>query len=92
VVYADDNGSPGEMLGFSPVFMGFNVDVFVKIDPEKTIPMLFAMLHEDAGQEGVFEFPGVDEPVIVSGEVVSKAFPASDPFVEPFGLPEDIGK
>jgi hypothetical protein len=49
------------------------------------------MLHEDAGQEGVFEFPGVDVPFF-NGEVVSKAFPASDPFVEPFGLPEDIGK
>jgi hypothetical protein len=35
VVYAEENDSPGEVLGFSPVFMVFNVDVFVTINPEK---------------------------------------------------------
>ncbi|MBP8110488.1 MAG: SRPBCC family protein, partial [Caldilineaceae bacterium] len=35
---------------------------------------LFAMLHADAGEPGVYEFPGADGPVVVDGAPVSPAF------------------
>jgi uncharacterized protein YraI len=35
---------------------------------------LFAMLHADAGEPGVYEFPGADGPVVVDGAPVSPGF------------------
>ncbi len=39
---------------------------------------LFAMLHADAGEPGVYEFPGADGPVVVDGAPVSPAFLVMD--------------
>ena len=73
-IHADDNGSPGPIIGFSPVEPGTNDDVVVELDMDQATPTLYAMLHVDLGTRGTHEFPGPDLPVQVDGQVVVQAF------------------
>jgi predicted lipoprotein with Yx(FWY)xxD motif len=77
VIHIDDQGNPGEVIGFAPVRPGHNPNLAVKIDPAKATPVLFAMLHVDAGTVGTYEFPGPDIPAMENGQMVSPAFQAS---------------
>lgn len=74
VIHADNNGSPGTVLGYTAVKTGVNKDVVVTLDDSEATPVLYAMLHLDAGQAGVYEFPGTDAPVMVDGAMVSPTF------------------
>lgn len=78
VIHADDGeGAPGPVIGFRQVPRGANTDVVVDIDTEAATPTLFAMLHFDTGDEGVYEFgtvEGADVPVMVDGNVVNVGF------------------
>ena len=62
VIHADDEGKPGQILGYSSVSKGYNNNVVVDIDSSAVTQRLFAMLHTDKGIMGSFEFPGVDIP------------------------------
>ncbi|MBK9613795.1 hypothetical protein [Candidatus Amarobacter glycogenicus] len=62
-----------EVLGFSAVAPGTTPDVEVTIDPLAATDRLTAMLHVDAGTEGEFEFPGVDEPLRGDTAVISQS-------------------
>lgn len=78
VVHADNDGSPGPVIGFAPVSDGLNTDVMVALDSEGLTPTLWPMLHVDTGAEGVYEFgevEGADGPVMVDGNVL--VFPIS---------------
>ncbi len=68
------DGSPGEEIGYAAVKDGVNNGVFVTIDPSKATPVLIAMLHADAGQIGMYEYPGPDSPVLVNGQMVGPTF------------------
>lgn len=61
VIFSDDDGQPGEVLGQTPLAGGVHDDVSVTVDPLAATSTLHARLHLDAGAEGVFEFPGEDE-------------------------------
>lgn len=74
VIHADDNGSPGPVLGHSAVTDGVNENVVVQLDAAGRTETLHAMLHTDAGTEGTYEFPGADTPVTVDGNVVNVPF------------------
>lgn len=74
VIHADANGAPAADIGHAPVKAGTTSDLVVKIDVTKATPKLYAMLHIDAGQIGVYEFPGADVPVQVNGKVVNVGF------------------
>jgi hypothetical protein len=74
VIHADDAGSPGPVIGYSPVVDGENANVVVEVDPAQATAVLYAMLHTDAGTAGTYEFPGEDGPVMVDGQVVTPAF------------------
>jgi hypothetical protein len=74
VIHADANGGPGPVTGYAAVKDGVNVNVVVKIDTAKATPVLYAMLHTDAGTVGTYEFPGADKPVMVDGKMVSPPF------------------
>ena len=76
VIHADANGSPGPVIGYTAVKEGVNTNVKVRIDAAKTTPVLYAMLHVDAGEIGKYEFPGADVPVKTNGKMVSPAFKA----------------
>jgi len=74
VIHADDNGSPGPVIGYAAVQDGETLDVMVEVDEDAATQTLFAMLHTDAGQEGTYEFPGDDAPVSVDGNIVVMPF------------------
>lgn len=74
VIHADGGGKPGAVLGHSPVMDGVNTNVTVSIDDSEATPVLYAMLHVDAGTVGTYEFPGSDGPATVNGQMVSPAF------------------
>jgi hypothetical protein len=77
VIHIDAKGSPGPVIGWAAVREGDNIDVTVAIDASKATPILYAMLHVDAGKVGVYEFPGADVPAMAGGKMVSPGFKAA---------------
>ncbi|WP_292727354.1 hypothetical protein, partial [Methanoculleus sp.] len=73
-IHADLNGTPGAIIGYSPIVEGVNENVTVEIEVENATPVLYAMLHVDEGEPGVHEFPGPDMPVLLNGSPVQQAF------------------
>jgi len=81
VVYKSPNFTPGQIVGYAPVYQGVNTGVKVTIDTAKVgqLPTLWAILHSDGGVPGVFEW-GIrnqsydDAPIIVNGWYVEAAF------------------
>lgn len=63
VIYTDQNGQPGTVLGYAAVPAGISEDIKVTIDTAKETNKLIAMLHIDAGKIGTFEYPSPDVPV-----------------------------
>ncbi len=75
VIHADENGEPGEVVGFSPVKEGINDNILVNINIEKSKSKLHAMLHIDEGVDGEYEFPGDDSPATSeNGQIVNRPF------------------
>ncbi len=78
VIHADNGeGAPGAVIGQSQVNVGTSQNVSVDINTEAATATLFAMLHEDTGEVGVYEFgqvEGADGPVAVDGQVVTPSF------------------
>lgn len=62
VIYNEIDGAPGEPIGQTPLAGGVHEGVRVTVDPLAATDTLYAGLHLDTGAEGVFEFPGEDEP------------------------------
>jgi hypothetical protein len=78
VIHIDNEGQPGPVAGFAAIPAGRSENVVVEIDTTMATPTLYAMLHEDTGEEGVYEFgtvEGADGPVSVDGSVVTPSFP-----------------
>ncbi|HRW05961.1 MAG TPA: fasciclin domain-containing protein [Caldilineaceae bacterium] len=77
VIHADNNGAPGAVLGHTSLPAGTTDNIIVTLDePISGEVPLWAMLHVDEGEAGVYEFPGPDSPVTVDGEVVMQPFTA----------------
>ena len=74
VIHADNEGSPGAVIGHAAVAVGDNSEVVVEIDLSMATPVLYAMLHMDAGTVGEYEFPGDDAPVRVGDSIVNVPF------------------
>ncbi len=74
VIYGDDDGQPGDLLGYAEIAQGVNEDVVVEVDPLQSTPHLFARVHVDEGESGVFESPGPDRPLQVESELISADF------------------
>ncbi|MCP4427970.1 MAG: hypothetical protein GY803_26085 [Chloroflexi bacterium] len=74
VIHAQHNGQVGEVLGFTAVAPNNADDLTVTIDPLQATPRLVAILHQDGGETGQFEFPGPDDPWLEDGEAVSAGF------------------
>ncbi len=79
VIHADNgNGQPGRVVGYAAVAPGwtYNLDVTL-MDASLATPTLYAMLHVDDGQVGVYEFDGqsgLDNPVVVNGRILAPGF------------------
>jgi hypothetical protein len=74
VIYSDADGQPGDILGFAEVAQGVSEEVAVEVDPLRSTPHLYALLHVDEGESGVFESPGPDSPVQVDSAAVTADF------------------
>jgi hypothetical protein len=75
VIHADNEGSPGTILGYSPISHGVNTDIEVKLSSSDRTSVMYAMLHTDEDELGLFDFPGPDIPVKDdSGAVITPSF------------------
>jgi hypothetical protein len=77
VIHADNDGTPGEVLGWRQINAGENNTFSVPVDFSRATPALYAMLHYDNSVVGEYEFdgtPGIDGPVIVDDVVISPSF------------------
>jgi hypothetical protein len=83
-------GGIGPGIGVGVVNPGWNYNVNIKIDTRAATSTLFAMLHVDDNEVGVYEFgtvEGADGPVVVDGQPVTPPFNvdivnAADQFVD----------
>jgi len=76
VIHADNDGAPGPVIGWAH-FEDQATDLSVEIDTAMATPTLYAMLHVDDGEVGVYEFgevEGADGPVIFNDAPVTPAF------------------
>lgn len=77
VIHIDNNGAPGPVAGNAWIPAGHSHNVAIDIDTTMATPTLYAMLHTDTGEVGVYEFgtvDGADGPVAVDGNVVTPSF------------------
>lgn len=75
VIHAQADGAPGPVIGNAAVTAGENSNVSVEIDSAQATETLYAMLHVDEGEAGVYEFPGPDGPAMdADGNVVTPPF------------------
>jgi predicted lipoprotein with Yx(FWY)xxD motif len=79
VIHIQQDGGVGDAIGLSPVQSGLNTNVVVKVDPHETTATLYAMLHQDSGVVGKYEYPGPDTPVIANGQMLSPSFQVLTP-------------
>lgn len=56
VIHATSAGNPP--IGFAPIKAGVNREIKVKVDASKVTPRLTAMIHDDSGTVGKYEFDG----------------------------------
>jgi len=81
VFYKDPNFTPGEIVGYAPVYPGVNTNVKATIDTAKLgkSTEVWAQLHTDDGRRGVFEWerqkePLADWPLVKDREYVRASF------------------
>ncbi len=72
VIHKDADGKPGPVIGNSELLSGEKTNVKVKIDAAQAGTKVFAMLHYDDDNDGVYGFPDEDKPVALEGNVVVK--------------------
>ena len=77
VIHSQVNGTVGPAIGETHLNPGDYKNIVVKIDPAQATPVMYAMLHIDAGTLGTYEFPGPDVPVMFNGNMLSPAFNAT---------------
>lgn len=71
VIYADDNGKAGAILGAAYIRKGLTENIHVMLDESADIPpILWTILHVDAGIVGKYEGADVDPIAFVDGEAV----------------------
>jgi hypothetical protein len=74
VIHNNLFGHPGGVIGYAPVKPGVNTNVTVTVHTFVATDTLFAVLHHDAGREGVFEYPVPDVEQKVDGAIVIVPF------------------
>ena len=74
VIYTDDEGELGEIIGQTWLPPGVNRNVSVPIDPEQATDTLYAVLHWDAGTIKDFEPGGTDIPFQRNLSIIQSPF------------------
>jgi hypothetical protein len=75
VIYNDDEGQPGEIVGRVWLGPGIHRQVSIEVNPSQAGETLHAVLHQDGGELEAFDFPdGADVPLIRNGAWVAVSF------------------
>ncbi len=74
VIHAEHDGEVGEVLGQTAVTSGTTEAVEVVIEPLQATDTLTAMIHNNAGSEDSFDFPGEDDPLLEDGHTIAQSF------------------
>lgn len=77
VIHNNLLGHPGGVVGYTHVDSGNNSNVSVTIHSFVATDNLFAVLHYDRGEAGVFEYPAIDTEQMADGQMVFGPFNAS---------------
>ena len=83
VIHAWREEAVAEVLGQTAVSGPTESNIEVQIDPLQATDTLVAMLHQDAGEVGTYEFPGADEPLSTANGPVMSQFTISHQFALP---------
>lgn len=67
VVYYDDGGQPGLIIGYAALKDGVNEHVAVRVLHTAVTNPLHIRLHEDTEPGDAFDFPRVDPPIVYQG-------------------------
>lgn len=70
VVYFDNDGVPGLIIGQAPLANGVNEQVVVEVLPAAVTNPLYLRVHEDSEPGDAFDFPRVDPPILYQGRQV----------------------
>jgi predicted lipoprotein with Yx(FWY)xxD motif len=75
VIYNQEGGGLGRVLGYVQVMPGSTTNLAVKLENQELASgLIYAVLHRDAGEIGVFEFPGLDKPAVIDGNTIWTQF------------------
>lgn len=69
VVYADEEGSAGRIIGFAPLADGVNEAIDVPLVVSAVTPILHILLHEDTVAGDEFDFPAADGPIRIDNRL-----------------------
>lgn len=69
VVYRDEDGAPGLIIGSAPLADGLNERVVVPVRAPSVTEQLFIFLHEDTEPGGGFNFPAADPQITYQGRI-----------------------
>ena len=83
VVHKDADGKPGPVIGNSNLLSGEKTGIKVAIDASQAGTKVFAMLHYDDDNDGVYGFPDEDKPVVLESSVVVKPISIIQPTPTP---------
>lgn len=67
VVYYDDGGQPGLIIGYEALADGVNEQIMVEVLHTAVTNPLYIRLHEDTEPGDAFDFPRVDPPIVYQG-------------------------
>lgn len=68
------DGTMGSMVGYANIQDGVNKNVVVAVDTNSTSAVMYAMLHENNAKLGSPQYPGVDVPIMINGQMISPTF------------------
>jgi hypothetical protein len=77
VIHNNLFGHPGGVVGYTHVDSGISSNVSVTIHSFVATDSLFAVLHYDRGEAGVFEYPAIDTEQMADRQIVIKPFSVS---------------
>ena len=85
VIHKDADGKPGPVIGHSDLLSGEKSNFKVSIDASQAGTKVFAMLHYDDDNDGVYGFPDEDKPVTLEGNVIVKPISLTQQTTPPAG-------
>lgn len=79
LIHANEAGELGQLLGSAPLQAGRNEHIQIPIRWREATPLLYAVIHQDAGRPQRLDYPGADTPLLVNDEPVITSFTATYP-------------